>query len=327
VTEELITRREEVALISDEYFTVTVTGLVINGEPTVASWKNLGKQIKGAEGSILWNLGDWANFGEVTYEDYAAIRDKLGYTTKTVKDAKLVASAFKIARRRADLSWSFYREALSLASDGTEADELLERAAEEDWTIKKLRKEVSERNKSLPAPLPEDKFNVILADPPWQYDFSLDSKDDIEVHYPTLTVDEIGNIEDKNGRQVKDVAAEQTVLFLWATAPKIREALEVMDSWGFEYKTNAVWDKEWIGMGYWFRGRHELLLVGTKGSMSPPGTDARYDSVIRDKRGEHSVKPEKVYEIIEFMYPEAQRLELFARKEREGWTSWGNEVV
>ena len=141
MTEELITRREEVALISDEYFTVTVTGLVINGEPTVASWKNLGKQIKGAEGSILWNLGDWANFGEVTYEDYAAIRDKLGYTTKTVKDAKLVASAFKIARRRADLSWSFYREALSLASDGTEADELLERAAEEDWTIKKLRKE------------------------------------------------------------------------------------------------------------------------------------------------------------------------------------------
>lgn len=65
-------------------------------------------------------------------------------------------------------------------------------------------------------------------------------------------------------------SADNAVLFLWATAPKLKEALEVMEAWGFEYRTNAVWDKEIIGMGYWFRGQHELLLVGVKGEFSPP---------------------------------------------------------
>jgi len=172
--------------------------------------------------------------------------------------------------------------------------------------------------KSNNKPLPEGKYEVILADPPWKYDFSKDSTDSIEYHYPTMILEEIKNL--------KVPSADNAVLFLWATAPKLKEALEVMESWGFKYKTCAVWDKEWIGMGYWFRGQHELLLVGIKGKFSPPPEKRRFSSVIREKRREHSRKPEKVYEIIEAMFPQNTKLELFARNKREGWEAWGNEI-
>jgi len=127
-------------------------------------------------------------------------------------------------------------------------------------------------------------------------------------------------------RNMSIPAADNSVLLLWATAPKLEEALSVMDSWGFVYRTCAVWDKEVIGMGYWFRGQHELLLVGVRGSFSPPGPESRVGSVYREKRGKHSKKPEHYYGLIESMFPGERYLELFARGSREGWDSWGNEV-
>jgi len=169
-----------------------------------------------------------------------------------------------------------------------------------------------------PIPLPTDKYNVILADPPWKYDFSETTSRDIENQYPTMNLDDI--------KQLKAPSTENSVLFLWATAPKLQEALEVMQAWGFEYRTCAVWDKEVIGMGYWFRGQHELLLVGVKGQFSPPEQANRFSSVIRARRQGHSQKPERVYELLETMFPNGKRLEVFARNKREGWEVWGNEV-
>lgn len=162
-------------------------------------------------------------------------------------------------------------------------------------------------------------YDVILSDPPWKYSFSKSSNRKVENHYPTMTVGEICNI--------RVPAAFNSVLYLWATAPKLPEALEVMKAWGFKYKTHACWDKEKIGMGYWFRGQHELLLVGTKGKMSPPESGVRISSMIRAKRdNKHSKKPSKVYDFIERAFPEASKLEMFARNTRPGWDSIGNEI-
>lgn len=174
--------------------------------------------------------------------------------------------------------------------------------------------------------LPDGKFNLIYGDPPWQYDFSETNSRKIENQYSTLTIDEIKELQDKTGRFIHDVAAEEAVLFLWGTAPKLREALDVMSAWGFEYKTHAIWDKEIIGMGYWFRGQHELLLVGTRGNFSPPEGELRISSVIKERRTDHSKKPDYFYKIIERMFPDAKYLELFAREQREGWASWGDEL-
>lgn len=114
---------------------------------------------------------------------------------------------------------------------------------------------------------------------------------------------------------------------LWATAPKLLEALDVMKSWGFTYKTNAIWDKEIMGMGYWFRGQHELLLVGTKGKFSPPNANVRISSVIKQKRKKHSSKPLEMRVLIDSWYPSKNKLEMFARiPANNNWDVFGNEV-
>ena len=163
-------------------------------------------------------------------------------------------------------------------------------------------------------------YDVILADPPWRYNFSRSPTRRIENHYPTLTLSQVKLL----GETIP--AAANSVLFLWATAPKLIEALDVMEAWGFRYRTQAIWDKRIIGMGYWFRGQHELLLVGTKGKYSPPAPSQRIPSVISRKRGRHSKKPEDVHLWIERAFPKARKLELFARERRNGWAIWGNEV-
>jgi len=177
---------------------------------------------------------------------------------------------------------------------------------------------IREMTKQEPVPLPEGVFDIICGDPPWRYDFSETDSRAIENQYPTMTVEEI--------KELKIPSADNAVLFLCATAPKLREALEVMEAWGFEYKTHAIWDKVSIGMGYWFRGQHELLLVGTKGEFSPPPPESRVSSLIVEKRMGHSKKPTLFYEIIERMFPDGSCLELFARDHREGWQQWGNEI-
>jgi len=175
-------------------------------------------------------------------------------------------------------------------------------------------------------PFPNKRYQIIYADPPWRYDFSKDNADKIEVHYPTMSLKEICSLQIP--------ADNNAVLYLWATVPKLIEALEVMKHWEFTYKTNMVWDKNWIGMGYWFRGQHELLLVGTKGIFSPPNGN-RVRSVLREKRTNHSKKPEIIRHWINLWYPNYSKIELFARPPKDrlfedesykGWDVWGNEV-
>ena len=171
-----------------------------------------------------------------------------------------------------------------------------------------------------PSPLPAGVYDLILADPPWRYDHQrTPARRDVENHYPTMASGEL--------KALAIPAAADSALFMWATPPKAAEALALIDAWGFEYVTQAVWVKDRIGMGYWFRQRHELLLVARRGSLSPPEPAARPDSVIEAPRGRHSAKPAAVYQLLERMFPHATRLELFARGGRPGWDTWGNEAA
>lgn len=172
-----------------------------------------------------------------------------------------------------------------------------------------------------PVPLPEGLFNVIYADPPWQYDVNFLSAS-ADSYYSTMKTEEIC--------KMVIPSADDAILFLWATNPLLQDALLVMESWGFSYKTNMVWVKDKIGLGFYLRGQHELLLIGVKGKIGPPEESRRVSSVLpsvlvlSSKR--HNAKPEKVYEIIEYMYPNAKYLELFAREKRRGWEAWGHEL-
>lgn len=197
-----------------------------------------------------------------------------------------------------------------------------ERLSQQKASINKVyhevRKVIIQNNNSQEIELPKSNFSVIYADPPWKYNFSQTNERSIETHYSSMSLEQI--------KKMKIPSDKDSILFLWATAPKLKEALEVMESWGFEYKTCAIWDKEIIGMGYWFRGQHEILLVGTKGKVEVPKEKDRISSVIRIRRTKHSEKPKEFYDIIEKMIPNGKYLELFARNKRPNWISWGNEI-
>lgn len=176
------------------------------------------------------------------------------------------------------------------------------------------------RDARPPKPLPLGTFRLLYADPPWRYEHVETESRAIENQYPTMDLDAICALDVP--------AADDAVLFLWATSPKLAEAMQVIEAWRFTYRTCAVWDKEVIGMGYYFRQQHELLLVAARGTLPVPEPSTRPSSVIRARRGKHSEKPAEGYDLLEAMYPtftEVDRVELFARHKRAGWATWGNE--
>lgn len=160
-------------------------------------------------------------------------------------------------------------------------------------------------------------YDVIYADPPWCYENRCPSGN-VHEQYDTMDDDDICGL--------CPPAAKRAVLYLWATAPRLPTALDVMLAWGFAYKSCAIWDKKRTGIGYWFLGQHEILMVGTRGNVSPPVPTLRISSVIRCGRGRHSAKPEYVRDMIEKWFPNAKRLEMFSRLKRPGWDVFGNQV-
>jgi N6-adenosine-specific RNA methylase IME4 len=201
------------------------------------------------------------------------------------------------------------------------ADEDALRLAEKIAKVDRIR----ERNADLPAP--DRKYSVVYADPPWRYEGAPlgDPNRAVEAHYPTLSAEEIKALP------VSQLAADDCALLLWATMPKLQEALDVIAAWDFTFKTCAfVWVKQtknedglaW-GLGSWTRANAELCLLATKGS--PSRLNADVHQVILAPRAEHSRKPDEAAERIMRLVP-GPYIELFARRPREGWDVWGNQA-
>lgn len=229
------------------------------------------------------------------------------------------------AGARVGVSGRYVQDAKAVAD---KAPELVPEIAAGNLTIPEAKKQIRQAEKAErvaaiaaqePAPLEAvGTFPVLLVDPPWRYEHAEPTRA-VENHYPTMALDEI--------KALKVPADDDAVLFMWSTSPKLTEAIEVLDAWGFTYRTCAVWVKQQIGMGYYFRQRHELLLVAVRGSLRVPDPEDRPDSVIEAHRDEHSKKPPLVYSLIERMYPEHRKVELFARAARNGWAAWGNQAA
>jgi len=173
------------------------------------------------------------------------------------------------------------------------------------------------------------KFGTILADPPWQFQNrtgKMAPEHKRLLRYPTLSLGEILELP------VAQLALPQSHLYLWVPNALVLEGLEVMKRWGFTYKTNVIWYKvrkdggpDRRGVGFYFRNVTELVLFGVRGSLRtlPPGR--RQENIIVSQKKEHSRKPDHLYDIIESCSP-GPYLELFARRSRHGWSSWGNEI-
>lgn len=199
-----------------------------------------------------------------------------------------------------------------------------------ELTSASVRRLAKDKKPKPPTPsLPKGKFDVIYADPPWKYDFSTSESRQVETQYPTLELEDIKNYVDKIGRKIQDCVPKNGCLYLWATPPKLVEALAVLDAWGYNYVTHMVWVKDKIGMGYWARQQHELLLIGKRGKFSPPPPKLRLSSVIMSPREKHSQKPTQVYTMLERAFPKKDKhkwCEIFARNTRKGWAYMSNEI-
>ncbi len=299
-------------------------GLEFSESFTFERWEELGGSLKRVEGAIQWWIGDWICHGEQKWGDkYKATIEATGYEYQSLRILKHVSSKIELLRRRNKLSWSHHREVAPLESK--EQNKWLKKAESEGWSHRELRTALRREPIRLAAecaslvdsvkPSP-----VIVADPPWQYDYSKSDSRKIENQYPTMELDEIAALEVPS--------LDDSVLFLWATSPKLEESLYVVDAWGFDYKTCMVWVKDKIGMGYYARQQHELILIATKGDLPTPDPKKRPSSVLTAPRGEHSAKPDEFVVLIESMYPTFRGLwlELFARTPRAGWQQWGSDI-
>lgn len=251
------------------------------------------------------------------FSEENAVSTEIGTNGTKGKSTEILAKKTKVGRNKIGKA----KKVIEVAKKDPEIKKDLEDVKRGKKRLDNVYAKVQKKEKPKIIPkVPEDKYDVIYADPPWQYNFSSSPTRIIEKEYPTMTLKEICKL--------KVPSAKDSILFLWCPAPKLYpEGMEVIKAWGFTYKTCMVWVKDKIGMGYYARNRHELLLIATKGSPGVPEPNVRPDSVIEAPRLEHSKKPEVVYELLESMYPERKYIELFARNKRENWKSWGNEVA
>ncbi len=242
--------------------------------------------------------------------------------------------------RRDNLTHGHHKEVQGIKFTGTRADdtlfisedpdtaaiqELLSQAEEHKWTVKELRDAVREHKEQqreyIRLANEPEKYTVIYADPPWKYgDERNHATGGAAAQYPLMSLTEICGIP------VQRMAASDSVLFLWVTAPLLAESMSVIDSWGFTYKTHLVWDKGRPFYGNYSHVQHELLCICTRGSCTPTDGAQLPKSVITIPREQHSAKPHEFYEFIDELYPKGNRIELFARNRRDNWDAWGNEV-
>ncbi len=186
---------------------------------------------------------------------------------------------------------------------------------------------------------PKKKFDVIYADPPWdyggklQFDKSSKGSEAIDANktifissasfkYPTLKFDQLAAIP------IGNIAKDDCLLFLWTTNPHLAHAIRLGESWGFDYRTVAfIWDKMVHNPGKYTLSNCELCLVFKRGRIPQPRGARNVQQLVRSPRRAHSMKPDEVRDAITRMFPTQDKIELFARRASEGWTEWGLDVL
>ena len=181
---------------------------------------------------------------------------------------------------------------------------------------------------AFPA-LPTGRFEIIYADPPWDYRGQLQhagpgsgDTGGAARHYPTVTLEALAGLD------IPRIRARDSLLFMWSSSPHLDQAIALGKHWGFAWATVAfVWDKQRVNPGFYTLSQCELCLVFKHGRIPAPRGARNVRQLVSEKRGNHSRKPDEVRRRIEAMFPDARRIELFARDRADGWTPWGLDAI
>lgn len=169
-----------------------------------------------------------------------------------------------------------------------------------------------------------DKTTVIVADPPWPHANGSRTNSGKSPKYPLMNLRELEAL----GDAVQRLAGENAVMYLWATAPHLPGAFGVLTRWGFRYRSFHIWRKTRIACGFWARSNAEIVLIGERGRPCAPNGSLLLTTVVdgRAEEARHSAKPSFVHESVERLWPEARKIELFARRERLAWECYGFDL-
>lgn len=256
-------------------------------------------------------------------ETRVLVHEQMGELLRPSNGDERGPKASEIAAQNLNTNGKYVSDAKTIKK---EAPDLFAQVKAGEKSIPEAKRELTARKKVAPPPLPSEKYRVIYADPPWHYGNSgviteSDNYGRAARHYPSMTIPELCTL----GSQVREMTEENAVLFMWVTSPLLEESFEVINAWGFKYKTSFVWDKIKHNFGHYNSVRHELLLVCTKGSCTPD-VKTLHDSVVSLERSDkHSEKPEQFRQMIDGLYTWGKRIELFSRNSADGWETWGNE--
>lgn len=304
------------------------------GRPALEQWMNAVAFAEAVEDSAPYWLGDLLRYAE-DRKDY---QERMSQALETSGLSKHTLENYASICRRVEeperkLAPSVKHADAVAALPRPEQTKWLARARDEGLTERELRTEIraSKRTRVIEGQARlEGLYRVIYADPPWAYN----NRGDInvgkssaykraEAHYPTMTIEDICRLP------VAEHALPRSVLFLWVTAPVLLEnpgPRDVIEAWGYTYKTGMVWDKVLGNYGHYVHGTHEHLLICTRGSCLPDRPTPAPKSVYTERRSdEHSEKPEGIRKLIMQLY-DGPYLELFGRKRVDGWDVFGNDA-
>jgi len=315
-------------------FRLHASGIDAHGRPTIAKWQAAMEFAMATEKAspfwvaALWNYADGRE--DWKHELHQALGDAgSSIALKTLQNYGAIDKA--VTPKAKALAPSIAHADVVAKLDPDEQVRWMDKAKSEEMTVRDLRMEVrAEKRRRViegQATL-EGMYRVVYADPPWLYGDSAPTSDGslgkAERHYPGMTIEELCKLP------VASHVLPDAVLFLWCTSPMLLTnpgPREVIEAWGFEYKTGAVWDKVLGNFGHYFHVQHEHLLVCTRGSCLPDAPTPQPKSVQTERRSDvHSAKPESFRKIIEKLYIYGPFLELFGRERVEGWDVFGNDA-
>ena len=305
---------------------LTSTGLVIKKGLPFEKWEKIGGFLEKMNKAMGWWWGDWLNYGEREYgEMYSQALKESPYTLRTLQTLKAVCDRVKSTIRIVNLPFAFHQLVAYL--NPTDQKKWLQKATEGNWTLREMKSAIRE-NKQKNIPLPEGKYEIIYSDPAWEYPSEQHAKagepttGGSETHYNRVMSD-----EKLCQLKIQDIAADNCLLFMWTTGPKMESAIEVGNAWGFQYSTvGFVWYKELPNPGTYTMSECEYCLIFRKGNIPQPRGDRNIRQFLSERRTEHSKKPTEIRKRIELMFPSQKKIELFARgKALKNWDFWGDE--
>lgn len=312
------------------HFRLLRNGMEVEGEPTLEEYRQAGLFITWTERGSPWWLADWLRYGDRRQdwsEKLQQAQELTGYALETVKAIKETGEKIQRKHRRPDLTFAHHRVVESFTPK--EQVELLDDAATNKWTVQDLRKHANHkrRRKVIEGQaVLVGQYRVILADCPFLYGNKQPSGSGAQTHYAGMTIEALCKLP------IEAHAAKNAVLFFWVTAPMLYEEpgpREVIKAWGFQPKTGMVWHKYQHNFGHYVSIRHEHVVIATRGSCLPDNPTPMPDSVFTSTKRDlaHSEKPEELRTIIDKLYTEGPKLELFARRTAEGWDSFGDDAA